>query len=236
MKERSDVDPQSRHVQRRRRSPHAGDTSAFPGPQAAAPEGRAGRAALRACHEQVDQAAQGRRVHACRSRRRRWSSTTRAPTFQAMTFNGSVPGPMMVVHEGDYVELTLINPDTNTMPHNIDFHAATGALGGGALTLVNPGEQVKLRFKATRTGVFVYHCAPGRPDDPLARRVGHERHHHGAAARRPEGRQGQAAQLRPGLLCRRAATSTSRATRTATSRPTRSAGDAYADTLEVMEA
>jgi nitrite reductase (NO-forming) len=27
--------------------------------------------------------------------------------------------------------------------------------------LVNPGEQVVLRFKATRAGVFVYHCAPG---------------------------------------------------------------------------
>ncbi len=80
--------------------------------------------------------------------------------LQAMTFNGSIPGPMMVVHEGDYVELTLVNPDTNEMPHNIDFHAATGALGGAALTHVNPGEQVKLRFKATRTGTFVYHCAP----------------------------------------------------------------------------
>ena len=30
----------------------------------------------------------------------------------AMTFNGSVPGPLMVVHQDDYVELTLINPDT----------------------------------------------------------------------------------------------------------------------------
>jgi nitrite reductase (NO-forming) len=80
--------------------------------------------------------------------------------LQAMTFNGSMPGPMMVVHEGDYVELTLINPESNSMPHNIDFHAATGGLGGGALTLINPGEQVKLRFKATRTGTFVYHCAP----------------------------------------------------------------------------
>ncbi|WP_165222463.1 copper-containing nitrite reductase [Affinirhizobium pseudoryzae] len=78
----------------------------------------------------------------------------------AMTFNGSVPGPMMVVHEGDYVELTLINPDTNTLQHNIDFHSATGALGGGALTLVNPGETAVLRFKATKAGVFVYHCAP----------------------------------------------------------------------------
>jgi len=81
--------------------------------------------------------------------------------LQAMTFNGSIPGPMMVVHEGDYLELTLINPATNSTPHNIDFHAATGALGGGTLTLINPGEQVVLRWKATRPGVFVYHCAPG---------------------------------------------------------------------------
>jgi nitrite reductase (NO-forming) len=78
----------------------------------------------------------------------------------AMTYNGSMPGPMMVVHEGDYVQLTLINPESNSMPHNIDFHASTGALGGGALTLINPGEQTTLRFKATRPGVFVYHCAP----------------------------------------------------------------------------
>ncbi|MDX8434730.1 copper-containing nitrite reductase [Mesorhizobium abyssinicae] len=81
--------------------------------------------------------------------------------LNAMTYNGSIPGPLMVVHEGDYLELTLINPDTNSLAHNIDFHAATGALGGGALTLINPGEQVTLRFKATRTGTFVYHCAPG---------------------------------------------------------------------------
>jgi nitrite reductase (NO-forming) len=87
-------------------------------------------------------------------------------TVQAMTFDGSVPGPLMVVHQDDYVELTLINPATNSMPHNIDFHASTGALGGAALTLVNPGERVKLRFRATRPGVFVYHCAPGGPVIP----------------------------------------------------------------------
>jgi nitrite reductase (NO-forming) len=78
----------------------------------------------------------------------------------SMAYNGWIPGPLMVVHEGDYVQLTLINPASNSMPHNIDFHASTGALGGGALTLVNPGEQTTLRFKATRPGVFVYHCAP----------------------------------------------------------------------------
>ena len=80
---------------------------------------------------------------------------------QAMTFNGTNPGPMMVVHEGDYLELTLKNPKTNTFTHNIDFHASTGALGGGGLTHVAPGQQTILRFKADRAGVFVYHCAPG---------------------------------------------------------------------------
>jgi len=81
-------------------------------------------------------------------------------TMHAMTFNGSMPGPTLVVHQDDYVELTLINPATNSMAHNVDFHGATGALGGAQLTFVNPGEQVTLRFKATRTGTFVYHCAP----------------------------------------------------------------------------
>lgn len=79
----------------------------------------------------------------------------------ALTFNGSVPGPMIVVHQDDYVELTLVNPESNAMEHNIDFHASTGALGGGGLTHVSPGEEVVLRFRATKPGVFVYHCAPG---------------------------------------------------------------------------
>ncbi len=79
----------------------------------------------------------------------------------ALTYNGSVPGPMIIVHEGDYIELTLVNPKSSVLMHNIDFHAATGALGGAALTKVEPGEEAILRFKAIRTGVFVYHCAPG---------------------------------------------------------------------------
>lgn len=79
----------------------------------------------------------------------------------AFTFNGHVPGPLMIIHQGDYLELTLKNPKTNFLAHNIDFHASTGALGGGALTHVGPGQQVVLRWKAIKPGVFVYHCAPG---------------------------------------------------------------------------
>jgi len=79
----------------------------------------------------------------------------------ALTYNGSVPGPLIIVHEGDMVELTLRNPHDSMMEHNIDFHASTGALGGGALTHVYPGEEAVLRWKATKPGCFTYHCAPG---------------------------------------------------------------------------
>jgi nitrite reductase (NO-forming) len=79
----------------------------------------------------------------------------------ALTYNGSVPGPLIIVHEGDMVELTLRNPADSVMEHNIDFHASTGALGGGGLTHVFPGEETVLRWKATKPGCFTYHCAPG---------------------------------------------------------------------------
>ena len=81
--------------------------------------------------------------------------------LNTLSFNGSIPGPLMICHEGDYIELTLKNPESNFFEHNIDFHASTGALGGGALTLVSPGEQVKLRWKAIKAGTYIYHCAPG---------------------------------------------------------------------------
>ncbi|MGJ8615348.1 MAG: copper-containing nitrite reductase [Sulfitobacter sp.] len=79
----------------------------------------------------------------------------------ALTYNGSVPGPLIICHEGDMVELTLRNPSDSQMEHNIDFHASTGALGGGGLTHVYPGEECVLRWKATKPGCFTYHCAPG---------------------------------------------------------------------------
>lgn len=82
-------------------------------------------------------------------------------TVWALTYNGSVPGPLIIVHQDDYVELTLKNPAESQMEHNIDFHAATGALGGGGLTHVYPGEETVLRWKATKAGCFTYHCAPG---------------------------------------------------------------------------
>ncbi len=91
---------------------------------------------------------------------KKWTLDNDGTEIIALTYNGSVPAPLIVVHQDDYVELTLKNPSTNTMEHNIDLHAATGALGGAALTTIVPGEQAVLRFKADKIGAFLYHCAP----------------------------------------------------------------------------
>lgn len=88
-------------------------------------------------------------------------------TLWALTFNGSVPAPLIVAHQGDYVQLHLVNPATNTLTHNIDLHAATGAMGGGDLTEVAPGQEATIRFRVIKPGVFVYHCAPGGVMTPL---------------------------------------------------------------------
>ena len=87
-------------------------------------------------------------------------------TIWAFTYEGSVPGPMIVAHQGDYIELTLKSAATNELEHNIDFHAATGAMGGGEITKILPGEQVQIRFRLLKPGVFTYHCAPGQEMTP----------------------------------------------------------------------
>ncbi|NEU55549.1 copper-containing nitrite reductase [Halorussus sp. MSC15.2] len=80
-------------------------------------------------------------------------------TFNYMTYNGQVPGPMIRVRKGDTVNLTFENPAENDMPHNVDFHAAAGPGGGAEATMTAPGETAHLKFKATYPGAYIYHCA-----------------------------------------------------------------------------
>ena len=84
-------------------------------------------------------------------------------TINYWTFDGTVPGPFIRVHEGDTVRLTIHNDETSLHPHNVDFHAVTGPGGGAAATIVAPGESKSFTFKALNAGLFVYHCAFGNP-------------------------------------------------------------------------
>lgn len=80
-------------------------------------------------------------------------------TFNYWTFNDAVPGPLFRAREGDIIEVTIHNRPENLHHHNVDFHAATGPGGGGAVSMVAPGETKVFRFKALNPGLFVYHCA-----------------------------------------------------------------------------
>lgn len=75
------------------------------------------------------------------------------------TFDGTVPGPMLRVREGDTVVLTLHNDPTSLHRHSIDLHAVTGPGGGATVTDVAPGESKTMRFKALNPGLYIYHCA-----------------------------------------------------------------------------
>ncbi len=75
------------------------------------------------------------------------------------TFEGSVPGPILRVREGDMVEIHLKNSIQNAHPHNIDFHFVTGPGGGAGPLTVKPGEEAVVRVRALKAGFYMYHCA-----------------------------------------------------------------------------
>lgn len=89
-------------------------------------------------------------------------------TYSFWTFDGTVPGPLIRVMEGDTVKLTLTNPATNSTGHNIDLHAVNGPGGGAAVTNVAPGESKTFTFKALNAGAFIYHCAFAPPYHHMA--------------------------------------------------------------------
>jgi copper-containing nitrite reductase len=93
---------------------------------------------------------------------------TSGVTYEAWTFNDTVPGPMIRAREGDTLELHLLNTDINGMPHNIDLHAVTGPGGGAAVTLAMQGEEKVATFKLLHPGLYVYHCAAGSVPDHIA--------------------------------------------------------------------
>ena len=76
--------------------------------------------------------------------------------YNAMTFNGTIPAPVIAVDQGDTLRVTLRN-DGKAF-HSLDFHAGLGpseAVGSGTL---KPGESKTWDIKADEAGVFMYHC------------------------------------------------------------------------------
>lgn len=76
--------------------------------------------------------------------------------YNAWTFNGTAPGPVIRVKEGDTINFTLKNLDP-TLPHSMDFHAVHAAPNKKFIDIM-PNEQGTFTYPANKPGVFMYHC------------------------------------------------------------------------------
>jgi nitrite reductase (NO-forming) len=89
-------------------------------------------------------------------------------TMAAWTFDGTIPGKVVRVDEGDTVDFTLTNPAENKNSHAMDFHAAqVNVLDEFAP--VKPGETKHFKFQAKVPGVFMYHCGAMPMQQHIAR-------------------------------------------------------------------
>jgi nitrite reductase (NO-forming) len=84
--------------------------------------------------------------------------------FKGFVVNGSIPGPNIVVNEGDIVEFTVVNK--GKIPHGASIHSASTQTSK-YLGKIFPDETKSMLFRVTRPGVYMYHCAPGGHGIPL---------------------------------------------------------------------
>lgn len=76
-------------------------------------------------------------------------------TYAAMTFNNTIPAPVIAADRGDILNVTLKN--AGKVIHSMDFHASMGpnnVLSGN----IAPGESKTWTVPLPNAGVFVYHC------------------------------------------------------------------------------
>jgi zinc transporter, ZIP family len=82
-------------------------------------------------------------------------------TVMANTYNGVVPGPALVVRQGDTVVIDYANGDTT--PDTVHLHGihdipdSMDGVAGVSQPLVPPGGHFVYRFVADTSGTFIYH-------------------------------------------------------------------------------
>lgn len=74
-------------------------------------------------------------------------------TYDAWTFNGTVPGPQLRVQQGDEVSVELLNHTSDAHGLNIPAAQISSAHFGG-----DTRNTLKYKFRADVPGTFVYHC------------------------------------------------------------------------------
>jgi nitrite reductase (NO-forming) len=76
--------------------------------------------------------------------------------YAGWTFDGTIPGPVHRVVQGDTVNITFrVDPDA--IPHSLDFHSAKTPPEVNYRT-IGPGEEMSYTFVPKFPGAFMYHC------------------------------------------------------------------------------
>jgi nitrite reductase (NO-forming) len=89
-------------------------------------------------------------------------------TQRMWTYDGTIPGPLVRVRQGDTVDFTLHNHPDNGNSHSMDFHAARVDVLD-EFSDVRPGESKQFTFIADYPGVFLYHCGSDSMSEHIAR-------------------------------------------------------------------
>jgi manganese oxidase len=76
--------------------------------------------------------------------------------FEAWTYNGSVPGPVIRATEDDLLRVNFVNHGSH--PHTIHFHGIHPADMDGVFEVVAPGDSFTYEFPAKPAGMQLYHC------------------------------------------------------------------------------
>jgi FtsP/CotA-like multicopper oxidase with cupredoxin domain len=76
--------------------------------------------------------------------------------FNAWTYNGTVPGPIIRATEGDLLRVKFTNGGSH--PHTIHFHGIHPANMDGVFEIVEPGGDFTYEFPARPAGFHLYHC------------------------------------------------------------------------------
>ncbi len=84
------------------------------------------------------------------------------------TYDGTIPGPLVRVKQGDIVDFTLTNDAENKNSHSMDFHAAIVDVLD-EFAEVKPGATKQFSFEARYPGVFIYHCGAAAMVEHISR-------------------------------------------------------------------